>query len=314
MGRTILGIISKGAAVEHAHTHGHTHAHDSEKGIRLAFFMNLSFALLEIVGGIWTNSLAIVSDAVHDLGDSVALGLAWYLERYSRRGQDSRFTYGYRRFSLLGALISTIIQIGGSFFILTEAIPRLINPEPSNAQGMILFAVLGVAANGIAALRLRKNKALNSRVVMLHLLEDVFGWVAVLVVSIILLFAEIQILDPLLSILITLYVLYNVIKSVKETLSLFLQGAPPHVDVKALEALVLAIEGVEAVHHTHVWSLDGEHHILSTHVVVQEATSKERAIEIKDQIRAASDDIDCEHATIEIEYGAGQCRLAEMPH
>jgi cobalt-zinc-cadmium efflux system protein len=290
------------------------HAHDSVKGIRLAFFMNLGFALLEIGGGIWTNSLAIVSDAVHDLGDSVALGLAWYLERYSRRGQDSRFTFGYRRFSLLGALISTIILIGGSFFILTEAIPRLFRPEPTNAQGMILFAVLGIAANGIAALRMRRDKALNSRVVMLHLLEDVLGWVAVLVVSVILLFVDIHILDPLLSIVVTLYVLYNVIKNVKETLSLFLQGAPAHVDVEALETLILSIEGVEAVHHTHVWSLDGEHHILSTHVVVDEETSRQQAQAIKEQIRTASDDVDCEHATIEIEYGPGQCRLAEMRH
>jgi cobalt-zinc-cadmium efflux system protein len=277
--------------------------------------MNLGFALLEIAGGIWTNSLAIISDAVHDLGDSVALGLAWYLERYSQRGQDRRFSYGYRRFSLLGALISTIILIGGSFFILTEAIPRLLNPEHSNAQGMIAFAVLGIAANGIAALRLRRNKALNSRVVMLHLMEDVLGWVAVLVVSVILLFADIHILDPLLSIAITVWVLYNVIGNVKETLSLFLQGVPRHIDIEALEAVVLSIDGVEAVHHTHVWSLDGEHHILSTHVVVDEETSKEQAIAIKDRVRAASDEIDCEHSTIEIEYGAaGQCRLANMPH
>jgi cobalt-zinc-cadmium efflux system protein len=245
----------------------------------------------------------------------VALGLAWYLERLSQRGQDRRYSYGYRRFSLLGALISTIILIGGSFFILTEAIPRLLNPEHSNAQGMIAFAVLGIAANGIAALRLRRNKALNSRVVMLHLMEDVLGWVAVLVVSVILLFADIHILDPLLSIAITLWVLYNVIGNVKETLSLFLQGVPRHIDIEALEAVVLSLEGVEAVHHTHVWSLDGEHHILSTHVVVDEGTSKEQAIAIKDRVRAASDDIDCEHSTIEIEYGtAGQCRLADMPH
>ncbi|MDX1600202.1 MAG: cation diffusion facilitator family transporter, partial [Anaerolineales bacterium] len=161
--------------------HGHTDRPPG--GLRTAFFLNLAFTLLEIVVGLFTNSVAILSDAVHDLGDSLSLGLSWYLEGYANRAGDRRYSYGYRRFSLLGALVSTIVLIAGSLLILSEAIPRLLNPEPTNALGMAAFAIVGVAANGAAVLRLRGQRSMNARVVTWHLLEDVLGWVAVLIVG-----------------------------------------------------------------------------------------------------------------------------------
>ncbi len=204
------------------HSSNHVHIRGTGANLRTAFFLNLVFTLLEIVGGLMTNSIAILSDAVHDLGDTLSLGLAWQLDRVAQRGRDQQFSYGYRRFSLLGAIISTVVLIIGSMFILIEAIPRLFTPEHANAQGMIFFAVLGVVVNGLAALRLRGEKSLNARAIAWHLIEDVLGWVAVLVVSIVLLFTDFYILDPLLSILITIYILYNVLKNLKQTLAVFL--------------------------------------------------------------------------------------------
>ncbi|MEA3439494.1 MAG: cation diffusion facilitator family transporter [Chloroflexota bacterium] len=289
----------------------HNHNHNTTRNIRTAFLLNLSFALLEIFGGIWTNSLAILSDAIHDLGDSFSLGLAWYLEKYSEKERNSTFTYGYRRFSLLGALINTIVLIVGSIFILVNAIPRLLNPEPTNAQGMIIFALVGVAVNGLAVLRLRNSKSMNVRVVALHLIEDVFGWVAVLIMSIILLFTDYYILDPILSILFTGFILFNVVKNLRKTLALFLQAAPDTMNIHQIEQQLLSLEQVQSTHHTHIWSLDGEHHVLSTHVVLADDVSKNDLLCVREEIKFKLKQFDLSHSTIEIEFGEDDCMMID---
>jgi cobalt-zinc-cadmium efflux system protein len=296
-------------AHSHPHSHNHTHEHNSTGDIRVAFFLNLGFTLLEIVGGLLTNSLAILSDSLHDLGDSFSLGLSWFLDSYSKKGQDRRYSYGYRRFSLLGALVNTLVLIGGSVFILAEAIPRLMQPEPANAGGMVLFALVGIAVNGLAALRVKRNSSLNAQVVAWHLLEDVLGWAAVLVVSVVLLFTQFYLLDPLLSVLITLYVLWNVIRNLKRTLALFLQAVPENFDVEEIEARLIAFASVKSVHHTHVWSLDGEHHVLTTHVVVDPRTSREEVLQLKREINHLTEHMDFTHTTLEIEYEDEDCRM-----
>ncbi|MGD8604348.1 MAG: cation diffusion facilitator family transporter [Anaerolineales bacterium] len=291
------------------HSHTHEHGRGSGDNIRVALFLNLGFTLLELVGGYLTNSLAILSDAVHDLGDSISLGLAWYLDRYSHRGRDERFSYGYRRFSLLGALINTVILLVGSIAILSQAIPRLLNPQETNAPGMVLIAIVGVAVNGLAVIRLRGESNLNARVVSLHLLEDVLGWVAVLVVAIVLLFFDLDFLDPLLSILISIYILFNVVRNLRETLALFLQAVPVGVDVAQLEKDLGEIDEVCSVHHTHVWSLDGENHVLSTHVVVDDDLPRSSVIRLKQSIRQVLEAYDFRHITVEIEYGETDCAM-----
>jgi len=279
--------------------------------LRTAFFLNLAFTLLEVIGGFLTNSVAILSDAVHDLGDTLSLGLAWKLDRVAQRSRDQQFSYGYRRFSLLGAIISTVVLILGSMIILIEAIPRLFTPEHANAQGMIFFALLGVVVNGIAALRLRGEKSLNARAIAWHLIEDVLGWVAVLVVSIVLLFTDFYILDPLLSIFITIYILYNVLKNLKQTLAVFLQAVPENVDVASIDERLNEIEHVCSTHHTHVWSLDGEHHVLTSHIVVDEDVSKEQVVCIRKDILELVGELAFAHSTIEIEFGDDDCGVMD---
>jgi len=290
--------------------HKHEHHHESSNNIRIAFFLNLGFTILEIFGGLWTNSLAILSDAVHDLGDSLSLGLAWFLDQYSKRDRDERYSYGYRRFSMLGALLNTIVLIVGAFLVLSRAVPRLLEPERTNAPGMVVFALIGIVINGVAALRLRGDRSMNARVVAWHLLEDVLGWFAVLIVALILLFADVPILDPILSILITAYVLFNVVKNLRATLSLFLQGVPEGYDIDAIEKDIEGVENVQSTHHTHIWSLDGEHHVLTTHVVVDEDTSKEQILCLRDDIRDLLKSYDFFHLTVEIEFGDKDCGMA----
>ena len=293
----------------HSYAHSHAHSHDSIGDIRLAFFLNLGFTFLEIVGGFWTNSLAILSDAVHDLGDSISLGLAWFLEHFAGRQGDWRYSYGYRRFSLLGALINAIILVGGSVYVIANAVPRIIQPEPTNGVGMVLFAIVGVAVNGLAVLRLRRNKSLNAKVIAWHLLEDVLGWLAVLIVAVILSFTDFYILDPLLSLAISTYVLINAVRNLWETLSIFLQATPRGLELEEIEAHLSAVEGVCSTHHTHLWSLDGEHHVLSTHLVVDENSTKTDLQRIKSDARQSLRPFQLSHITIEIENGKGDCAM-----
>jgi len=287
----------------------HNHNHTTTENIRTALILNLAFTLIEIFGGLWTNSMAILSDAIHDLGDTVSLGLAWYLENYSNRKGDRKFSYGYRRFSLLGALINTTILIVGSIFILSKAIPRLLSPEPTNASGMVFFAILGIIINGLAVIRLRSSNSMNARVVALHLLEDVFGWVAVLIVSIVLLFTDLFVLDPILSILFTLFILYNVFRNLRKTIALFLQAVPENLDIDEIERELRSLEQVQSIHHTHIWSLDGVHHVLSTHVVLHEEVSKEDLLCVREEIKYKLAEYDLSHSTIEIEFGEGDCMM-----
>ena len=299
------------------HDHGHSHvsspAGRSAANIRLAFLLNLAFTILEVAGGLWTNSMAILSDALHDLGDSFSLGLAWGFEKISRRKGDRRYSFGYGRFSLLAALINGLILVAGSLLILSRAVPRIVHPVPTNAPGMLAFAVAGIAVNGLAALRLRSGRTLNERVVTWHLLEDAFGWAAVLLTSIILLFTDLHVLDPILSALITLYVLYNVIRNLKKTVLIFLQGVPEQVSLEELERRIRAVPGVESVHHTHIWSLDGENHVVSTHVVVDEDTGREKVLDVKCAVKAVIEELRIGHTTVEVELLNESCEHARAP-
>jgi cobalt-zinc-cadmium efflux system protein len=209
----------------------HGHSHDTASNIRVAFFLNLGFTVLEIIGGTLTNSVAILSDALHDLGDSLSLGIAWYLENVAKREADHRFSYGYRRFSLLGALITSIVLVIGSLIVLSEAVQRVAEPEEPAAGGMILLALIGIGVNGLAVLRVRGDGGLSAQAVSWHLLEDVLGWIAVLFVGIVMSFVDAPILDPVLSMLLATYVLYRVITNLRKTLRVFLQATPEGIDL-----------------------------------------------------------------------------------
>ena len=290
--------------------HDHSHSHGSNNRIGWAFFLNVTFTIIEFIGGILTNSTAIMADAVHDLGDSLSIGFAWFLSKVSEKGSNSEFTYGYRRLSLFGALINGLVLIIGSVWVLTEAIPKLLQPEMPIVEGMIALAVFGVLVNGFAAYKLSKGKTLNERVLNWHLLEDVLGWVAVLIVSIVLLFVDWPILDPALSFLFTLYILINVAKNLWHTIRLFLQAIPDKELSKSVYKTLIELQEVDSIHHLHLWSLDGEHHVLTAHLALQEALSIQQQLELKKSIAERLSEFNLEHTTIELEMTDEQCRDA----
>jgi cobalt-zinc-cadmium efflux system protein len=276
--------------------------HEPDTGnISVAFFLNAGFTIIEIIGGFLTGSLAILSDALHDLGDTLSLGLAWYFQKLSGKESDARFTYGYGRFSLLGAIINAIILFAGSLFLIYNALPRLWNPTDPHTEGMFLLAILGVVVNGAAVLKLRKGTTMNEKVVALHLFEDVLGWVAVLIGSLLIHFFGWTIIDPILSLLIALYILLNVFKNLRQSFKIILQATPSNVNIDRLSTRLNEIEGIEEAHHLHVWTLDGEFNIMTIHVRCLKGMNDQDAKNLKKSIRQTARDEGVNHVTIELE-------------
>jgi len=292
----------------HDHSQPGHHHHHSEDAIAWAFFLNLGFTIIELIGGVLTNSTAIMADAVHDLGDSLSIGLAWFLNSLGKKPSDKQFSYGYRRFTLLGAVVNGIILILGSTWVLLESIPRLTNPEMPLVEGMFALAILGTVVNGFAAFKLSRGNSMAERMLNWHLLEDVFGWVAVLIVSIILYFVELPILDPLLSLSFTFFILFNVCKTLYQTVRLFLQATPSKEEYVKIRQDIKAMDHVGDIHHLHVWSLDGARHVLTAHIVMSELVGISEQRALKKGISHYLASYDFEHTTIELEFSDELCR------
>lgn len=290
------------------HSHPHPHNHDTGN-LKLAFFLNAGFTVVELAGGLLTNSTAILADAVHDLGDSIALGQAWYLESLSGRQGNQRYTFGYRRFSLLGSVISAVLLLLGSLLIISESLPRLFSTGTPDAPGMIMLAVLGVVVNGFAMLRLAHGKKANIRMVALHLLEDVLGWLAVLVAGIVLLFYDLPWLDPLLAVLITLYILFNVVRRLQAIVPVFLQASPSPALLDNIEQAILALPDVTGVHHLHLWSQDEEHQVLTAHVLASRPLDAGDYRQLKQALHGIVRQQGIDHSTLEVEWPDEPCRI-----
>jgi cobalt-zinc-cadmium efflux system protein len=273
---------------------------EREKRVRFAAFLNVAFTVIELFGGLWTNSLAILSDALHDFGDSVALLVSWLFERGARKSPDTVRTFGYQRLSLFSALFSAAILVGGSIVIMVQAVPRLFNPESVNASGMVGIAVVGIIFNGAGFFLLKKGESLNEKVLSWHLLEDVLGWAGILVGGIIIYFWKFYLLDPLMTIALTAFILYNVTKNMREAINILLQGVPKHIDLEAVKKDVTSIKGIIEIHDIHIWSLEGETDIFTAHVVLDDETLKNPE-QTKQAIKETLQKHHIEHSTIELE-------------
>ncbi len=274
----------------------------TEKNILIAFILNLSFAVFEFFGGIFTGSVAIVSDAIHDVGDATSIGISYFLEKKSKRKPDEKYTYGYLRFSVIGSVITTLILLVGSVFVVINAINKILNPTEINYKGMIIFAVFGLVINFVAALVTHGGGSLNQKAVNLHMLEDVLGWAVVLVGAVIMNFTDIKIIDPLMSIGVAVFIFINALKNLKEVLDLFLEKTPHGINIEEIKSRILEIDGVDDVHHIHIWSMDGNSNFATMHVV----TNSESHI-IKEKVREELTEHGISHATLELEAVGEHC-------
>ncbi len=275
----------------------------TEKNILAAFILNFTFSIFEFLGGTICGSVAIISDSIHDMGDAMIIGVSYFLEKKSRKKPDEKYTYGYIRYSVMGSMITTLILLLGSAMVICNAVMRIISPVEINYNGMIIFAIFGAAVNFLAAYFTREGDSLNQKAVNLHMLEDVLGWVVVLIGAIFMRFTDIAIIDPIMSICVAVFILVNALKNLKEVLDLFLEKAPYNISIDEIKHHILDIEGVLDVHHIHIRSLDGYSNSATMHIVTDEEP-KEIKAKIKEELREHG----INHATLELETSDEECR------
>ncbi len=274
----------------------------TERNILIAFILNLSFSAFEFLGGVFTGSVAIASDAVHDVGDAASIGISYFLERKSRKQPDEKYTYGYARYSVIGGLITTLILLIGSVVMIYNAVNRIIVPTEINYNGMIVFAIVGVCINLCAAFFTRGCGSLNQKAVNLHMLEDILVWVVVLMAAIVMRFTDFAFIDPIMSIGVSFFILINAIRNLKEVVDLFLEKVPHNIEVAEIREQIKEIDGVLDVHHIHLWSMDGQNNIATMHIVTDSKPHKIKG-KIREELRAHK----IGHVTIEIETSTEHC-------
>lgn len=274
----------------------------TEKNILFAFLLNITFSIFELIGGVLTGSIAILTDSLHDIGDALSIGISYILEKKSKRKADSKHTYGYIRYSVAGSLITLVILLTGSIFVIYESVKRLFNPVTINYDGMIIFAIFGVIVNTVATLATRNGDSLNQKSVNIHMLEDVLGWIVVLIGSILMKFTDITYIDSILSMIVAVFILVNCVIQFKRIVDIFLEVTPNNVDVEELREHLLKVDGVLDIHHIHVRSIDGYNNFATLHVVVNKYDSK-----IKKLVKEELEEHNISHSTIEEELIEEDC-------
>ncbi|MBR7049978.1 MAG: cation transporter [Methanobrevibacter sp.] len=278
-----------------------THHHHKKAGENLAFvfFINLAFNIVVIAAAIATNSMAILADFIHDASDTISIALAWFLEHVAQRDSTDKYSYGYQRFSILGAVIISIFVIIMAFVILSEAIPRLFAPEGVDAGGMLAVAIVGIVFKFVSVYRLHKGETYNEKAIFFHQLGDIFEWVAILILSLVLMFWEgAQYLDPFVSIGIALWLIFNLGRNLYKSIEVLLQKTPDYFDVDEFRQSIENIEGVNAIDDFHIWSLDGIDSVMTLKVDVDFGKD---VGEIKKEIYAISKKYHVVDITIELE-------------
>lgn len=278
----------------------------TDKNILIAFILNLSFSIFELIGGTFTNSVAIISDAIHDIGDALSIGISYFLEKKSKRAPDEKYTFGYIRYSVMGSAITTVILLFGSIVVIYNSILRFFNPVKINYDGMILFAVFGVIVNFLATFFTRKGHSLNQKSVNLHMLEDVLGWIVVLVGAAVMKFTDISLIDSILSISVALFIFVNALKNFKSILDLFLEKIPNNISIPEIKEHLVEIKEIEDIHHIHIWSIDGYNNYATMHVVTNTPGH-----DIKNKIREELKEHGINHVTIELEEKGEKCDNSE---
>ena len=270
----------------------------TKHAVWLAFFLNLSYAIVEFIAGGVFGSSAVLADSVHDMGDAIAIGVSAFLETISNREEDSHYTLGYKRFSLLGALVTAVILMTGSFLVILENITKLFHPQAVNDEGILWLGIIAISVNVIASLVVRKGKTKNESILSLHFLEDTLGWVAVILMAIVLRFTDWYILDPLLSLVISIFILSKAIPRFWSTLKIFLDAVPEGVDIKQVKSDLEQLDHVASLNQLNLWTMDGLEKNAIVHVCLKEIEQMELC---KESIRSKLKDCGFQNITIEID-------------
>ena len=270
----------------------------SKTSIWLAFFLNLSYAIVEFIAGGIFGSSAVLADSVHDLGDAIAIGISALLETISNREEDRQYTLGYKRFSLLGAMLTAVILMIGSVLVILENVTKIVHPQPVNEEGILWLGIIAVAINVLASLVVRKGKTKNESILSLHFLEDTLGWLAVILMAIILRFTDWYILDSLLSLVISIFILTKVIPRFWSALKIFLEAVPEGAEAGNLEKDLETLTNVKSVNQLSIWSMDGLENNAIIHLCLEDW---EQMTETKNQVRQLLEERGIQNITIEVD-------------
>lgn len=241
----------------------------SSRNMTIAFLLNFSFAIIEFIFGLLFNSSAVLADAVHDTGDALAIGLSTLFEKISTKKEDREYTLGYKRYSLLGAMLTSVILLVGSTMVIVENIPKLFAPEKVNYDGMLVLGIVAIVVNTAASRVVSHGHSHNESILSLHFLEDILGWIAVIVVSLILRFTDWYFLDPLLSLFIAGFILSQALPKFWENIQIFLDHVPSDVDLSQLYQEIAALENVRAITQLNVWTTDGLEKFAMLHICLE---------------------------------------------
>lgn len=269
----------------------------TDQNILIAFILNLSFSILEIIGGFITNSISILSGAIHDIADALSIAISYFLEKKSKHKPNYKYTYGYTRYSILAAFITTIILLCGSLLVIYNAIIRLFNPIYINYNGMIIIALIGILFNIIAVYKTKGSHSLNQEAVNLHLLQDVLSWIVVLIGSILIKFTKINYIDSIMSFIISIYIIIHALKHLKIVLDLFLAKTPNNINIRKIKKELLKNKNIININHIHIWSMDGYSNYATLHVIINNDEVEKTEKLIKEYLKKEN----ISHTTIEIE-------------
>ena len=270
----------------------------TKHAVWLAFFLNLGYAIVEFIAGGIFGSSAVLADSVHDLGDAIAIGISAFLESISNREEDSHYTLGYKRFSLLGAMVTAVILMTGSVLVILENITKLFHPQPVNDEGILWLGIIAVSINVLASLVIRKGQTKNESILSLHFLEDTLGWVAVILMAIVLRFTDWYILDPLLSLAISFFILSKAIPRFWSTLRIFLDAVPEGVDIQQVKSDLEQLDYVASINQLNLWTMDGLEKDAIVHVCLKQVGHMDVC---KEEIRALLKDCGFQNVTIEVD-------------
>ena len=264
----------------------------------VAFFLNLSYAIVEFIAGGIFGSSAVLADSVHDLGDAIAIGISAFLETISNREEDSHYPLGYKRFSLLGAMVTAVILMTGSVLVILENIAKIFHPQPVNDEGILWLGIIAITINVLASLVIRKGQTKNESILSLHFLEDTLGWVTVILMAIVLRFTDWYILDPLLSLVISFFILSKALPRFWSTLKIFLDAVPEGVDIQKIKTDLAELDHVASINQLNLWTMDGLEKNAIVHVCLKEMEHMETC---KESIRIFLKNCGFQNITIEVD-------------
>lgn len=276
------------------------------ENIKIAFLLNLAFSIVEAIGGILTNSISIISDSLHNLGDSITIGINYIFEKKSKKLPNKEYSYGYLRYTMLGSLIASFILLIGSVVIIYNVVPRLIKPLSVNYDAMIIFGIFGLLINLYATIKIMGSKEKDKKI-NTHMIEDTVIWLFILTGSICIKVFDAVIIDPILSLLIAIYILYQVYKYMKNIYNIFMEKVPKNVKIDEIKKDIEENENIDNVHHIHIWSMDGVNNYMTAHIHLNKVLSEEEIIKTKNDVKNKLMEDKINHITLEVEYFNERC-------